>query len=85
MLIKCIEKLTNKVDSLSADKDEEKIEERLKKVKVEIPEISDPGSYEGRGKIKKWLGELSRKIFSRGFRLYKEEEVSKKQKRAFCC
>ena len=71
--MECIKGLNSKMDSLSEEKEEEKIEERFKGVKMGIPLIKNPNSEKGRKQIQKWLGELARKVFSRGFRLFKEE------------
>ena len=66
-------------------KGDEDDDERFQEIEFGIPKIKKPDSEKGRKEIRKWLGELSRKVFAKGFKLFKKGEFNKTQKKAFCC
>lgn len=58
------------------------MEERFKNIEIDLPEISkDKEEIQ----IRKWLGELCKKVFSVGFKLYLNEAFNEKQAKIFCC
>ena len=57
------------------------LEERFKIIEIPIPKVHQSEKLA----IKKWLGEICKVVFSRGFKLFEEKRMDKEQKRAFCC
>ena len=70
---------------LSIPKGGEDVEERFSSINIDVPLFPNPASAKGKKEIQRWLGHLSGTVFSRGFKLYVENKLNKKQMRAFCC
>ena len=64
---------------------EEEIEDRFRKIEVEIPSIQETQSREGKKAMQRWLGELCRRVFSAGFNLFEKGRLSEKKVKVFCC
>ena len=59
------------------------MEERFTTIKLEIPSFT---LSNGRlDELKRWLGELTGLVFSKGFKLYEKKKINEKKMRAFCC
>ena len=60
---------------------EDHLEERFIPIKVNIPSISAADSKT----FKCWLGDLCKKVFSRGFQLFESGKLTEKKAKVFCC
>ena len=61
------------------------LENRFKKLDIQIPIFKNDGQEEKILELKKWLGVIVMKVFSHSFHLFETEKLDKNKARSFCC